>query len=100
MATVTKSLGVIGPAELQIDYDDALLRLLAVRCINGGDQPASLTGFSVARPNRTFAFTFPAGQTTTQNVPQGANNRFDITVDARGRVDGVEWSFAYPAVTV
>lgn len=100
MAIVTKVLGTVGDAqvpphqaELSIDYDNALLRLTLVRIVNDTNQVAQVTGTATADPTRTFTMQCPAGQTATQNIPTGQANRLNITIDARGRVDGVEYHF-------
>lgn len=100
MATVTKSLGSFdnGNVRFEIDYSDTLLRLLAVRCINNSTIPASATVTAVSQPTRTYTRTFAASQTTVLNIPTTAATRLNITVDARGRVDGVDYQLAWPAV--
>lgn len=99
MATVTIELGSFDERRvlLQVDYDDILLRLLVVRCINNTNFPARGTATAVPQPNRTYTATFPANQTTELNIPQNAANRLDITIDSRGRVDGVDYQFLWPA---
>ena len=102
MAIVTKTIGHDGTpdggyVEWQIDYDDARLRLTAVRCINNSTSIAWGKAVSVANPSRSYSTTFPANQTTVINIPTGASQRLDITVDARGRVDGVDYQFMVPA---
>lgn len=98
MATVTKTLGVFdgGNVIFELDYDDVALRLTAIRCINGSNQPAF--GQATATANgRTYSRTFAANATTEQAIPTGAQTRLDITIDARGRVYGVDYALAWPA---
>ena len=100
MATITKTLGLLvevaGRAELQVDYDDALLRLLAVRIINGHPTlTARVTATSVANPARTATLDGLPAQTTAQALPTGAGQRFDVTFTASGRLDGVTYLFGW-----
>ena len=102
MATRTRTIQVLAHgdapnqtiATVQIDWDDALLRLLAVRCING-TPVAVLAKGTVQKNGRNFSITFPANATTAQNIPQNAAARLDVTVDAQGRVDGVEYVIGF-----
>lgn len=86
MATVTKNLAIFdgGNVIFELDYDDVVLRLLAIRCINGSNQPAFGRATALAN-GRTYSRTFDANQTTEQAIPTNAANRLDITIDARGR---------------
>lgn len=100
MAIVTKTIGTAveaaGGAELRIDYDDADLRVRAVRIVN--THPA-LTARVTARRNdgtgpvRTLDG--PPNQTTEQAIPTSPSQRLQLTVDARGRLDGAEYAFAW-----
>ncbi len=98
MATVTKNLAVFdgGNVIFELDYDDVALRLLVVRCINGTAQPDFGRATSTAN-GRTYSRTFAANATTEQAIPTNSQNRLDITIDARGRVDGVDYQLAWPA---
>ncbi len=98
MAIQTKTLGSVSDtdgtqATLQVDYDDQLLRLTLVRVINGTGRTARVTATAVANPSRTYTLNAAPHQTSTQNIPTGAQTRLDVTVDARGRVDGVDYQF-------
>ena len=100
MATITKTLGLLvedaGRAELQVDYDNVLLRLLAVRIINSHPTlTARVVATSVANPARTATLDGPPAQTTTQAFPGGAAQRLDVTITASGRLDGVFYSFGW-----
>jgi hypothetical protein len=102
VAIVTKTIGVAveaeGSAELQIDYDDADLRVRIVRIVN--THPA-LTARVTARRNdgtgpvRTLDG--PPNQTTEQAIATSPSQRLQLTVDGRGRLDGVEYSFQWLA---
>lgn len=98
MATVTKNLAYFAgtSVEFQIDYDNASLLLLAVRCINNSAEAA----YGKARhlgTGRVYDSYFPANQTTFLPIPTGPQTRMQVTVDARGRVDGVDYTLMYPA---
>jgi hypothetical protein len=106
MAIQTKTLGVLnedeGSATLQIDYDDALLRLTTVRIINTHPtRTARVSATVVANPNRTASMdglppVAPAtSKTSSQNLPTGQTQRFNITVLPSGRLDGVDYQFGW-----
>jgi hypothetical protein len=102
MATVTRTIAILADdvsgelATLEVDYDDVQLRINVVRCIN----PTSLGVVVVAERlsnGRTYTNTFPAGQTSAINIPSGPNDRLAVTIDARGRLDGVEYHVSWAA---
>lgn len=102
MAIQTKTLGVLvepeGMATAQETYDDVRLRLETARIINTHPTlTARLSGFVVANPAKSFTLDCPPNQTVTQNIPTGQQARFDITIDAQGRIDGVEYRFSWVA---
>lgn len=100
MAIVTRTIGVAveaeGSATLQIDYDDADLRVRVVRIVN--THPA-LTARVTARRNDgtgpTRTLDGPPNQTTEQTIPTSPSQRLQLVVDAQGRLDGAEYSFAW-----
>lgn len=96
MAVLTKQLGGLGPdVRFELDYDDRKLLLVALRCINNSDSAA--WGQAVATANgRTYGMRFPPGQTTEVAIPTGPQQKLDITIDAQGRLDGVEYSLMAP----
>jgi hypothetical protein len=102
MATQTSTQAVIAhgdapnqtTARVETDYDDALLRILLVRCVNNTPVPVSVTATKTSN-GRTVSRTFAANTTGTQNVPQGAAGRLNISIDARGRMDGVEFTISF-----
>lgn len=100
MAIRTKALGVLvepeGRAELQVDWDDAAPRLTLVRIVNTHPTlTARVTATSVANPARAASLDGPPNQTTTRTLPTGQQQRLDITIDARGRLHGVEYQFGW-----
>lgn len=100
MAIVTRTIGTAveaeGSAELRIDHDDVDLRVRAVRIVNGHP---TLTARVTARRNdgtgpvRTLDG--PPAQTIEVAVATTPSQRLQLVVDARGRLDGVEYSFAW-----
>jgi hypothetical protein len=93
MATVTKQLAYVdgGAFILQFDYDDGTLRIQAFRGINTGTRSYSVTATSTSTGD-SLTRVCPAGQTTTQNINPGAQNRYQLSVTTGGKLDGVEWS--------
>lgn len=98
MAIVTKQLAMFdnGNVTLEIDYDDATLLLRAVRCVNNSAQPCAYRATHLAT-GRNVSGSFAAGRTVSVNIPTNAAARMQITIDARGRVDGVEYQLSWPA---
>lgn len=101
MAIITRTLAVLPwdetrTALLQIDYDDADLRVRVVRVVNPAPRGLVVTA---ARTNgtRTYTATAPANQTTEVNIPTTAASRLQLNVDSRGRLDGVEYSTRWEA---
>jgi hypothetical protein len=93
MAIVTKPMGGFTGITFQVDYDDVNLRLTAIRCIN--TTAHACRGQVTATANgRTYNRTFAANQTTELAIPTNAPARLSITVDARGRIDGVDYSLS------
>jgi len=93
MATQTKQLAYVngGLFILEYDYDDATLRLQAFRGINTDTRDYSVTATSTSTGD-SFNKICVAGQTTTQDVTPGAQQRFQLTVTTGGKLDGVERS--------
>lgn len=101
MAIVTRTMAVLPWDEarvalLQIDYDDVDLRVRTVRVINPAPRGLVVTA-GRTDGTRTYTATAPPNQTTEVNVPTGAINRLQLNVDARGRLDGVEYSTRWEA---
>lgn len=81
----------------EYDYDDVTLRMLTFRCINNCPFPAHGWAARASNLNVNYQGTFPAHQTTTFSVGQGAANRLKMTLTSNGRLDGVEYRLEYPA---
>lgn len=98
MALQTKILAQLveddGTATVEIDYDDVQLRLEAVRVINGGTRPLHVDAIRTS-DRRLYQADFPAGTTTELAIPKNGADRFGISVDARGRIDGAEWALRW-----
>lgn len=103
MATITYPLAEFdnGNVRFEMDYDDTLspLRIGLLRCINNSSSDLLATATLISDPSRTVSRTYGPG-TTTQNVPQGAQNRLGITIEQVGsklRITNIRWQFAWPA---
>jgi hypothetical protein len=98
MAILTKNLAILfdngSTATVERDYDDVALTLVTVRCINQTARAVVVSG-TVTKNGRSFSTTFPANQTTELPIPQNAANRFDITIDAQGRLDGIDYAIRF-----
>lgn len=97
MAIATKTLGGFddGLCRFELDYDDVNLRLTVVRCINNTAQPASAQATATAN-GRTATRIFAANSTVELAIPTGPTTRLDVTIDGRGRLDGVDYQLAWP----
>lgn len=100
MAIQTRDLAKVSDAQeppqyatLTIQYDDALLRMTNITVVNFTNRIARLTAQRSDGSGPTYTFDTAAGATTSQNIPGNAQNRLGISIDSRGRVDGVEWHF-------
>lgn len=95
MATVVRNLAQFDDGKVQwsYSYNDATLRLLTFDCVNNGISQTTGTLTSQADPTATVTATVQPGEELHQNVPVGVANRFDIGVDARGRLTGIDHSF-------
>lgn len=76
-------------------YDDVGLFLTNLSCDNTQGTKSTTGTATVISNGRTFNRTVAAGGTLSQAIPTGPAVRLGITVDGRGRVDGVDWSFSY-----
>jgi hypothetical protein len=101
MAIITKVMGGDGDPErgyvkFEVDYDNVALRLTTLRCIN--DSTEDCWGKVVKLSNgRTYEHVFPALTTQEFAIPTNTAQRLTITVDERGRIDGVDYFFMWPA---
>lgn len=82
-------------AVLSIDYDDALLRITGVHLVNPTTFAVFATAIRANGTGQTYTLNAAPGQTIDVAVPGGAQARLDVTIDARGRVDGVEYHFGF-----
>lgn len=90
-----------GQVSWQYDWDDVTLKILQFRCTNTttqntrGTLTSQSTGQTVSQlvgPNN------PASPSPwSQNVPSAVADRFALRVDSRGRLDGLDHNFEYPA---
>jgi len=120
MATQTKRVVDFdgGTCFWEYDYEDgsggAVRRLIQIRCTNNSALGNNTRGTVTVMANgRTFSELVvpagtPAGQvpqgasvgTFSQNLPGNAQSRLEITIDARGRVDGIDHHFEWgPGIT-
>lgn len=76
------------------EFDDVALVITRLVCVNNG--PHSTRGrMTVLANGRTFTRLVAPGGSLDQAVPTQQATKLDITVDARGRVDGIDWTFQY-----
>jgi hypothetical protein len=98
MAIVTKNLAILfdngNTATVELDYDDGTMTLVTVRCRNQTARAVVVSGVATAT-GRSFSQTFAANQTSTQSIPQNQANKLDVTIDARGRLDGIEYQIRF-----
>lgn len=101
MAAVTRVLGravdeTTGTqAVLQVDYDDSTLRLTAVRVINPTSKAFFVTARRASGGGQTYTLNASAGQTTEQTIPGNAAARLGVSIDAQGRLGGVDYTFGF-----
>ena len=99
MATVTKTMATLvdnnQTAIVEVDYDDVALRLTALRVVNNTARDVLAMATKQAN-GRVYSTTFPANQTTFIPIPNTPPaDRVGITIDAQGRIVGVEWSVRF-----
>lgn len=95
MATVTYRVGSIGPILVEADYDDATLRIQLIRVINPGPDACFVQATRTSN-GRTYGQRFGPG-TTFITIPQSPPaSRLEGFLDARGRLDGIDWSIIAP----
>lgn len=83
-------------ANLSVDYDDSTLRITALRANNPTSRAILLTARRISN-GRIYNVTFPAGQADSFISIPGSPpaDRLAITIDERGRLDGVEYSISW-----
>lgn len=85
-------------AVVSVDYDNVALRITALRVDNPTSRAVSATARRVSN-GRIYNSEFPAGQNTFISIPTSPPaDRLAITIDARGRLDGVEYALAWVVV--
>ena len=84
-------------ATVEVLWNDQNMRLDGLRGTNPTSRGIRLIARAVA-DGTEFSTTFPAGATTTRNIPGGQAAKFGVTIDANGRVDGVEYSIIWIVV--
>lgn len=94
MAIITRQIGQYenGTCTWSYDYDNGTLRLLRFRCVNDSPYATEGTVISQSTGDRYTQVVQP-GTTYNQPIPPGIANRFDIGVDARGRLTGIDHAF-------
>lgn len=104
MAIVTKPMATHGDdgagnplVVFEIDYDDADLRVRAVRCINNSGQPAYAEA-SRLDGSRKVSSVFLAGTTTSFVVLTTAPTRLQLTLTPKGGIDGLAFSTVWPFI--
>jgi hypothetical protein len=78
------------------DQDDQTLIISAVRWNNPSTSDARVIITHLAT-GRTFARVLPAGTSQSVAVPTQPNSRLTHARNARGKLDGIEWSVQVPA---
>lgn len=97
MAILTKTIVSFdnGACVWSYSYDDVALRLTRILCDNTGGVYNTRGTVTVISNGRTFTALVAPGGTLDQALPTGAQTRLGITIDSRGRVDGIDHSFQY-----
>lgn len=102
MATQTHVVTDSGGIRIVYDYDDANLRVLAVRVDNQSAQTCYVEAVQTisigqAPTGRKYSALFLPGSLTEIPIPTGPNARLQLQVDARGRLDGISLTILVPA---
>lgn len=80
----------------QYDWDDVTLKLLAFRCSNKHPTWACRGTLTSTSGDQVSKLVLP-GQDWEQKISPAQANRFDLYVDTRGRLVGLEKNFEFPA---
>lgn len=89
-----------GNVRWEYDWNDATLKLTAFRCTNttGSNTRGTLT--SQANGQRVSQLVGPiapaAASPWSQNISAAVANQFNLSVDTRGRLVGIEHNFEWP----
>jgi hypothetical protein len=104
MATVTRTIATLVEAStnlqaiVEIDYDDVQLEVNAIRCVNNTSGRVDVNAVKTMSPSfgRLYQARFPGGRTTFIGIPNTPpSDRVPITIDAQGRVDGIDWQVGW-----
>lgn len=102
MAIQTRTLGSFDndTCVWTIRYDDVALVLTNVSCTN--NSPAPSRGSAVVQSTgRSFtALVAGNGGTLNQNLPTSQAQKLDLTIDSRGRPDGIDYTLMWGPGTV
>jgi hypothetical protein len=102
MANITKELASFenGNCVWTITYDDVSLLLTNISCTNNSSAPTRGTA-TVQKNGRTVSALVNAnGDTLNRNIPTNQANRLELTVDARGRPDGIDYNIVWGPDTI
>lgn len=96
MAIQTKNVAEFdnGLCVWQYDWDDSLLRLTQIRCTNNSVFPTRGT-IIIQKNGRSFTALVAPGGSLNQALPTSPAARLEITVDSRGRVNGLDHTFEW-----
>ena len=100
MATVRRTLAehAGGECVFWYEHDDATLRVTAVGCDNRTAQSAYAEAYRADDGSRKQASVFLGGTNTSIAVPTTVALRLQLFVNARGRLDGITFVTAWPAL--
>jgi hypothetical protein len=77
------------------EYDDVALLITRVLCDNTTAPGTTKGTATVLKNGRTYTVTVEPGGALDQRLPLNQAQRFEITIDAEGRIDGVDWHTEY-----
>lgn len=84
-----------GLVRVEVDYDDATLRISAVRVVNDSDQAANVTAIRLS-DGKIVSQRFPARSTTFRSIPSSPpQERLGFTLN-QGRLDGISFEVLWP----
>ena len=103
MAIVERSIGewhstdpaTPGTMTLAYHYNDQSMRLVDLVCTQTGNTQAEITMQSQSTGD-TIQRVYTGPGTSTETIPPGQASRFGVTIDARGRIDGVLYTVRFP----
>ena len=86
-----------GLVTVEVDYDDANLRISRVRVINNSDAAAHVTATRIS-DGRSIAQRFPAQSSTFRSIPTSgpASERMEFFINPGGRLDGISFECLFP----